>query len=450
MTGAAKLAEARQLQRAGEPRAAIDAYRKALAEGASETEVHLQLGALHSDLGEHALAADHLNKVLAREPRHADAMCMLGMVMSDLGRYDEAARFYRVAIEVRPEAPEAHFNLGLALFERGELGAARRSFARSAELRRGAPWRGAWPPPAGPALAPEDQGISWVKVQHDCEQLDYLLRAGRLPASFAPVRDEYTRLRAELENTADKTRMQRLDAARFPLVAATFKRPLYLADEEASGPIVNPDLPWQAIQKRYLDSDPSVMWVDDLLTDGGLGALRRFCLESCIWNDLKPGYLGAYLFDGFASAPLLALAAELRMRMPAVIRGLPLQMMWGYKYESALPGAGIRLHADSAAVNVNLWITADEANLDPSTGGLLVHAHDAPPDWGFAKLNLDVAAMERELEKVGTPPLRVPYRANRAVIFDSDLFHATHAPRFRDGYANRRVNITLLYGLRSS
>jgi hypothetical protein len=45
--------------------------------------------------------------------------------------------------------------------------------------------------------------------------------------------------------------------------------------------------------------------------------------------------------------------------------------------------------------------------------------------------------------------VRVPYRANRAVIFDSDLFHASDRPHFREGYLNRRINITLLYGLRS-
>jgi len=43
-----------------------------------------------------------------------------------------------------------------------------------------------------------------------------------------------------------------------------------------------------------------------------------------------------------------------------MMRGLPLQMMWGYKCESSLPGLGV--HADEAAVNVNFWITEDEAN----------------------------------------------------------------------------------------
>jgi hypothetical protein len=41
---------------------------------------------------------------------------------------------------------------------------------------------------------------------------------------------------------------------------------------------------------------------------------------------------------------------------------------------------------------------------------------------------------------------RVPYRANRCVLFDSSLIHITDEIHFRPGYENRRVNVTLLYG----
>ncbi|HYS76584.1 MAG TPA: hypothetical protein VEM38_10865, partial [Burkholderiales bacterium] len=82
--------------------------------------------------------------------------------------------------------------------------------------------------------------------------------------------------------------------------------------------------------------------------------------------------------------------------------------------------------------------------------GLLVYTHDAPRDWGFAKFNKDSATILEFLESVGSVPVCVPYRANRAVVFDSDLFHASDRPRFREGYPDRRVNITFLYGLRSS
>ena len=122
-------------------------------------------------------------------------------------------------------------------------------------------------------------------------------------------------------------------------------------------------------------------------------------------------------------------------------------MLWGYKYDHQLQGIGV--HADAAAVNVNFWITEDEANLEPEGGGLLVYRHTAPPDWEFERFNRDPAAIMRFLESRGGEPIRIPHRANRAVIFDSDLFHATDALHFREGYRNRRINITLLYGLRS-
>jgi len=49
----------------------------------------------------------------------------------------------------------------------------------------------------------------------------------------------------------------------------------------------------------------------------------------------------------------------------------------------------------------------------------------------------------------GAKTVTVPYRANRAVIFDSNLFHKTDTIRFAEGYENRRLNITMLYGRRA-
>lgn len=42
---------------------------------------------------------------------------------------------------------------------------------------------------------------------------------------------------------------------------------------------------------------------------------------------------------------------------------------------------GISVHADSASVNLNFWVTPDEANLDPSSGGLIIYPK-APPNGG--------------------------------------------------------------------
>ncbi|CAN0250185.1 unnamed protein product, partial [Laminaria digitata] len=39
----------------------------------------------------------------------------------------------------------------------------------------------------------------------------------------------------------------------------------------------------------------------------------------------------------------------------------------------------------------------------------------------------------------------VPYRQNRVVMFDSRLLHETDTFRFREGYENRRINLTFLF-----
>jgi tetratricopeptide (TPR) repeat protein len=444
------LARAKAAEQAGEPRQAIAAYRNALAAGPVSPEVHLKLGVLHAGLSEHAAAVEQLQRAIAFQPGNADALCMLGTVMNDLRRPAEAAALFERALALRPEFSEAHFNLGLARFERADLAGAAQSFARCAALNRGAPWDAARREdlarvPA-PAFAAKDMAVNNVKLRHDCEQLEYLLGLGRLPRSYDAVLRDYQALLGEI-GAVDVETVVPFDAARRALVARTYKRPLHIAEVSPPAPLINPALDFAAIEKDYLGAQPNVIAVDGLLTPPALQALRRFCLESTFWNNIKPGYLGAYFFDGFCSELLLRLAWELREAFPAVFKGLPLQMMWGYKCDATLPGLGV--HADAAAVNVNFWITDDAANLDPACGGLLVYPQDAPPDWGFAKFNHDPATILRYLDSTGGAPMRVPYRANRAVIFDSHLFHATDSPRFREGYVNRRINITLLYGLRA-
>lgn len=448
---AAWISRAEEFGKAGEPRQAIAAYRKARDCGAAPGHVHLQLGALHAGLSEHQQAVAELQMAVALAPDDADAWCMLGTVMSDLRRPGEAAAHFERALTVRPDFSEAHFNLGLARFEQADFQAAVRSFSRCAALNRGEPWsaerRADLAAEPAPRFAPKDMAVNPIKLRHDCEQLEYLLGLGGLPEAYHRVLDGYRGLLRQI-GTLDAETVVAFDAARHPLVARTYKRPIHIAEvAPPPGPLINPGLDFAGIEERYARAEPNVVAVDHLLTAGAMQALRRFCLESTFWNNIKPGYLGAYFYDGFCSELLLRLAWELRQRLPGMFRGLPLQMMWGYKCDATLPGLGV--HADAAAVNVNFWITDDAANLDPQCGGLLVYPQDAPEDWGFAKFNHDSATILRYLESTGGEPLRVPYRANRAVIFDSDLFHATDRPRFREGYLNRRINVTLLYGLRS-
>ena len=50
------------------------------------------------------------------------------------------------------------------------------------------------------------------------------------------------------------------------------------------------------------------------------------------------------------------------------------------------------------------------------------------------------------LQRHANDSLIVPYRENRAVLFESRLFHRSDAPEFATGYENHRINLTLLFG----
>lgn len=70
-----------------------------------------------------------------------------------------------------------------------------------------------------------------------------------------------------------------------------------------------------------------------------------------------------------------------------------------------------------------------------------------PSDWDLKRYNQDTQAAYHELlAPANFANVTIPYRANRAVIFDSSLFHQTDNFQFKKGYENRRINLTILYG----
>ena len=259
--------------------------------------------------------------------------------------------------------------------------------------------------------------------------------------------------KAQAEFVVGEVRVLELPAAALARLDGRYNRLHHLADapRQPQGAL-DPRLDGAAIEADYFSRGPGIAWIDDLLSPAALQALRRYCLESTFWFDFHHanGYLGAFFEDGFAAPLLLQIAEELRQRMPGIFRDHALTQLWAFKYDSRLDG--IELHADIAAVNLNFWITPDAANLDPDTGGLVVWDKEAPPEWGFDDYNTSTAAgqarITRFLEESGSKAVRVPYRANRAVLFNSDLFHRTDRIRFREGYDNRRINVTMLFGHR--
>jgi len=363
----------------------------------------------------------------------------LGLLRLREKKLVEAIDCFRKAIAAKPDFALAHNNLGTALRRSGDLAGALLHWRKAFRLKRGL---------AMPVSDHETFTItSRTKLRHDIEQFRYLRERNLLPVSFAGTIGDYESLLASLPDGADAPAFFRLGGEHRRKIGASYNRLVnWLPVPAHETSPVNPALPARELESAYAASGPGIIHLDDLLTPRALADLQRFCLESTIWYDFKHegGYLGAYINEGFDCELLLQVAEDLPKALPGIFGGNRLTQMWAYKYDSRLDG--ISLHADAAAINVNFWLTPDEANLDPEHGGLVVYDREAPADWDFAKYNNNVPAVRRFLEESGSCAVTVPYRQNRAVIFNSDLFHNTDRFNFALGYENRRINITMLFG----
>ena len=460
MTGSSGVSERRpqasaafaayQAGRAGEAEAI---GRAILAHDPHDAGAHYVCGLVAADRGALGRARQAFEAAADLAPDKASLRITLGNLAFRQGDDEAAERAFRQALVQAPCSVAAHTNLGAALKRRGRLEEAVESYRAALALYRGSAWWGTDPATGGAVLDPAQQATfqtaSRVKLEHDLAQLDYLVEQGRLPPSLAEAREGLRQVLAGFGNEDRPSASRTLTELERRLIGPLYNRVVHRPPETDVASALNPRLDTGAIERQYLETAPSVVVVDDLLDAPALAALQRFCLEATIWFDCKEhgGYLGAYLHEGFDHPVPIALARELGERLGGIVGGHRLAQMWAFSYGQT--GGGTRKHADKAAINVNLWITPDSACPDPEAAGLVVHDVAAPPDWHFSNYNLDPAPLERLVEREGQAPVRVPYRCNRAVIFDSSLIHESGGVRFRSGHANRRINVTLLFGERA-
>ena len=459
-------------QKAGRASDAIAAYRQAIVLKPRYPEAYGNLGNALREIGHLTDAVEAYGQALALNPSQADTHNNLGVARKEQGDVKGAIASYRKALELKPTHIEAYNNLGLALMEAGTLHDAITAFQQALSLlptyqtaryNLGMAW--AW---AGDdakacqcleqvAQVKHDHGKPVVdaivyrsRIKHDAEQIEYLLDRGKLDQTRRPYLEALRHLHQRLSSDASSGNRLTIDPQELAMIAPSFNRMLFREPPpRLEGGALNSSLDAAAIEAQYHAKRPEVTWIDELLNETALDALRRFCREATIWKkDYENGYCGAFLGDGFASPLLFQIADELRRKFPRIFMHHRLTQAWAFKHDSAR--RGLNIHADAAAVNVNFWITENEANLNPATGGLVVYDREAPAEWNFKEYNSDrnKPKILSWLNEAGARAIKIPYRANRAVVFNSDLFHETDDVTFKDEYLSRRINITLLYGYR--
>ncbi|MBM3531828.1 MAG: tetratricopeptide repeat protein [Alphaproteobacteria bacterium] len=431
-------------------REAVAAAREAVRLEPASSDYQNSLAAALLESGQAEAAIAPAREAVRLDPGLVEGWRNLANALARGGPPTEAEATYRRVIEMAPHWFDPWMGLGRLYLSADREEETMAAYRRALELRRPTRW---WPIPGAAVPRPPQPALAnTVKLRHDIEQFRWLAERGRLPAGAETLIPRYEQTLAQFIARHGRDPNAALTWDQWEAIGDAFNRVLVW---EPPSPVQGSALGSfdRAAAERQYGVGPGICWVDDFLSAEALAAIRRFCLESTIWSDIAHNfqgaavaraYLGSYLHDGFVAPILLQVQRELREAMPAVFANRRLGHMWAYKYEAELQGIGI--HGDDAAVNVNFWITPDEANLDPGGGGLIVYPAEAPADWSFDEINLDADRMWRFVRESGAEPVNVPHRQNRAVIFNSDLFHATAPLRFRPGYENRRINVTMLFG----
>ncbi|MGE5537270.1 MAG: tetratricopeptide repeat protein [Gemmatimonas sp.] len=413
---------------------AIAAYERAVELAPDQPTVVEGLAVALAECGRTAEAVDVFRRAIALDDTATAIHFNLAIALIVLDRLPEARAELERCLELDPLHAYAAFNLGMIeLYENKpdeSLAQFRRATAYQQELRR---------------RFDTNDVIMPFRLLHEHQQAEYIAARGLLPPEREPWRRTLAELWARHKERA-RTEGIKLSPEEREALGPSFHEIVYDGGPCPRLPVViNPDLDLPAIEETYFGVKPEVVVIDDLLAPEALAALRRYCLEATVFKkSFAPGYLSSLIYDGFATPLLLQITEELRVRLPRIFGPHRLYLAWGIKYDSTL--RGIPLHADFAAVNVNFWITPDEANLDAGSGGLVLWDKESPPDWPFHEYNVAGPRVRNFLKESGSKAIKVPYRANRAVVFNSALFHETDAIDFRDAYEDRRINITLLFG----
>ena len=218
-----------------------------------------------------------------------------------------------------------------------------------------------------------------------------------------------------------------------------------------------------------VDDDLTKFWVynydnNDLLTGGENGGASQFECPVMQKAEQALKNLTAEVLE--AQAALDTAPEDEDLRTALVQKEIELQSV------RAKRNGGIDMHADPARITVNMWLTPDDANLDPESGGLVVYKKKVPKGASYEDYVLksgkkvwEQISVEDEAEK-----MTVTYKRGRMLIvsfsilctcflreaalthshwrvqFKSHRLHHTDKVHWKKGYINRRINLTLLFG----
>ena len=414
-------------------------YEKAVVIDPNNIVFLFNLGFLNRELGEQKKAKYYYEKILEIDPNHAEVHNSLGVVYRTLHDEIKAKIHFEKALKLNPNSVNALRNTtncyvsGLENFDM----AINSSYKSLKIYHKDSKFI--------------NQRISLFQLKHDVQQAEYLISKNYKIEGiddFQKIGGEILNRKENEENENNSSKDILINKEEVTTLLPFYKSDHFYKPKTISGSCINPNKNWLDVEDEYFNSSNQIMYIDDFLSEEALIELREFCLVSKVWDKIYHNkYLGAFSGEGFISPIHLQIAIDLKQKLPKLFGPHRIEKFWGFKYDSRL-GKGINIHADFAVHNLNFWITPDEYNNNKNSGGLKVYDAPAPDHWTFQDYNNKKDKIYDFLKENNAKCVNVPYKFNRAVLFNSAYFHETDEIDFKDEYVGRRINNTYLFGNR--
>ena len=208
--------------------------------------------------------------------------------------------------------------------------------------------------------------------------------------------------------------------------------------------VLNKDQDWDSINITY--EKEKIVIIDNFLNIKFAEMLRNYTLITNIRHDIYPDYAAINFCrkEGFLWFKALSnIVDECKLYMP-FLKDYNFERAWSFIYTRI--SGGVRMHADPAAVNLNLWVTPEESiHHKPEYNGLDIWKLRRPEKWLHKDYNANPSKSLKYINDNNIIPVNVPYKYNRVTAFDSSYFHQSLPVRTKPGYHNRRINYTFLF-----
>ena len=174
--------------------------------------------------------------------------------------------------------------------------------------------------------------------------------------------------------------------------------------------------------------------IDNFFTDDICTKLRNEMLDRKTYDEIYEDYAAVNFYSRSVESDFIE-------NKISELKDYRYLRSWSFIYRNF--ARGVLPHADPARYTLSIWVSRDESILDWHENGLKIYM--VKPVNEHSDKHANGHEYVYDIIK-NVDPVKIPYKYNRAILFDSMYIHSSDNVSMKLGDDNRRVGYTYLFG----